>query len=302
MLSVGLISTGLFSSTVFAPSAVHAANEPTVLAMEPSTENSRASDINIEERFQTDEPVKREYLLSAQAGEAIIVYSEKNDGRPYSVRVSLFDENGQQVPNNYAYVEGVRFDEWSGRHDSFRLPTTGNYRLVFEAGDLDFGEDSAEPSQDHYLLRARVASYLEERIMEVTDAFDDERYDDAIASLEKAIAHDPEHPLAYLGRVIAYYEKTAEAYEEPEDFSNRSEEDELSRAYMLFQSLTPEQQQTVISDLRRSGEGYLAAIERGEMTVEEMEGLDPALFIDAAEFVETGVPPERLVNFIENEW
>lgn len=250
-------------------------------------------------RSQEGEMRTHEINFAGGENETVVVYWDSNAGSlTYDSSVFLFDSAGQEVAQSAYYADGINFDEMTGRHRTFRLPSTGRYRLVLETNVYELNGDLAALEPEEYLLNLRVASYFERLMLHVGDLFDEEQYEAALLVLEQAIAHNPDHPLAYFARVYVMGQLALD--NQPEEFLTEAEENVFPSMYTLFQSLSSEEQQMVIDDLRRAGAGYAAVVERGETTV-EMIGFDPVLFGAAADFVQTGTPADVLRDFVENE-
>lgn len=228
--------------------------------------------------------------------ERVVAYWDTTDGSSaYDTRLFLFDEAGNEVAQSYLYPTGVNFDEMTGRRRSFLLPETGQYRLVMDLGFYYSADTDAPPRS--YALNLRVAPYFERLMISVSERFEEEQYEAALPLLEKAITHQPDHPLPYFARVFILGQLAL--LNQSEDFLAEVEEMPLSSMYELFQTLTVQEQQQVIADLRRASEGYAAAVARGQVTTEQLE-FDPSLLDESANFVETGEASDALRAFVDS--
>lgn len=268
----------------------------------PSVELAQAADtprVNIEDRIQgTSDSINREYTFKGNANEMIVVYVDALQGSLYDTSMLLVGSDGQEVASKPSYHQGLDLAETDGRHRIFLLPATGEYRLQFMPRSVDPEYSEAySPEPIDYLLRVRLAPYAERLIILGSRMMDEGRYEEAIDIFALAIEESPEQPLPYVGRLIATAEPFFEALEEESLFDG--EEDEFEVVYRLFQDLDPEIQVQLISDMRQTGTKLEALIANGKTTVEQAD-IDPAVLLDGAVFLETGVVSETMINFFEN--
>ncbi|MFK8182064.1 MAG: hypothetical protein AB8B99_01730 [Phormidesmis sp.] len=273
------------------------------VAQRPSGEMAEAADtlrVNIEDRIQgTSDSINREYTFQGNANEMIVVYVDALQGSLYDTSMLLVDAEGQAVASKPSYHQGLDLAETEGRHRIFLLPATGEYRLQFvpRTTDPEYYE-TYPPETIDYLLRVRLAPYAERLIILGSRMMDEGHYEEAIDIFVLAIEESPEQPLPYVGRLIATAEPFLKALDEESLFDG--EEDVFEVVYRLFQDLTPEIQVQLISDMRQTGTKLEALIVNGKTTVEQAD-LDPAILLDGAVFLETGVVSETMRNFFENE-
>ncbi|MEL6493070.1 MAG: hypothetical protein AAFQ95_24220 [Cyanobacteria bacterium J06621_3] len=314
-----LIGTGLMSLPAFAnPDASTVAHRPvplsvteaSAIAQTPDNETisiptdtrntispTTTSEIKVEERFvlSYDTP-SQEYVFTGNANEIAVVYFEEKDGREYWADTQLYAPSGQLVNRAARYPDGLNFAESEGLHRTFQLPETGEYRFTLAADtyiDEYTSSDEQDPRSLVYALKIRVASYEERLIIHGADLMNEERYQAAILVFNQAIAYNPNIPISYFNRAIAYAGLAMEANNIAESSING-----LDDLYMLFQAIEPENQALVASDVRQLGQRLIDAIARNEVTAEQVE-IDPQVFVELASFFETGERSETLTELIE---
>lgn len=255
------------------------------------------SEIKVEERFvlSYDTP-SREYAFTGNANEIVVVYFEEKSGREYWTDALLYAPSGQLVNRAQRYPDGLNFAESEGRHLTFRLPETGEYRFTLAADDyVDeyTSSDELHPSSLVYSLNIRVAAYEERLIMYGSDLINEERYEAAIPVFNQAITYNPNIPIAYFSRAVAHAGVAIQSTGMDENDINGLED-----IYTVFQAMDPQTQNLVVSDVSQLGQRLIDAIAQGEITAEQVE-INPQVFIEIAQFLETGEQSETLIELTE---
>ena len=319
LLSIGLLTPKAARSAEHDSVSIASSQSQELVSQTPisqalTSQAIEASSVDINAQIEGAGDITREYTFRGNANETVVAYWElldrANDSDNvynflYYGGVVLLDENGQAVQQEYAYPRGITLDEVKGRHSSFRLPATGEYRLVFSSQVSGFPELPGFNTTEsrNYLMRIRTADYHERLMLYVVDLLAEERFEEALSMLSMAISHKPDTPMAYYARV--YITGLMADAEQPdkrfETLGEGFEDERIEAIYELFQSLTPEQQSLVISDLRRAGELYGVAVEQGKITNEDI-GFEYTLFEEAIKFVQTGTPSEALREFVYGEF
>lgn len=279
------------------PSAVYSLESPAVIASPAiaqtvdadfeASELAITSELALEERIQDlASGDSREYTFRGNANELIVVYIEASRGYSYSIRASIIDADGEQVEGEYAYHEGLDFAEYKGRHTAFLLPQTGEYRLVIT--NQEYTGESVQSSE--YLVRARVAPYVERLMIYGLELIDEERFEEAISVFGMAIEESPEQPLPYMARALSY---AIPRFEDlgSDDFSEDADEFEV--VYDVFSRIDAETQALIVSDMKQSATVMNALIDEGKITLEDVD-IHPGLLSEGAAFFETGVASVRL--------
>ncbi|MEM6452677.1 MAG: hypothetical protein AAF703_20465 [Cyanobacteria bacterium P01_D01_bin.105] len=265
------------------------------------------SPLNIEELIVGEADslvVEREYTFRGKQNQMIVVYLEKSQGHPFNAAVTITDPTGRPVSAKNAYHDGLDLAETDGRHRVFLLPETGEYQISFSgetyAAYYRIDGDETPPSipedarPDEYLLRIRLAPYVERLIILGSRMMNEERHEEALAMFTLAIEERPEQPLPYIGRAFSHVSPVFDSIDE----STFETKDEFSVVYEAFQGLSPEIQLLVIEDLRQAGMTINALIAAGK-TSESKIDINPDIFIEGVTFLETGVASESLREMIE---
>ena len=288
------------------PTASHTI-EP--LSYEPSSQSSlaqtavtsaafpRLDEQGFNERIQSDGQTPYEITFRGSENELVTVYYNAINGiSSHGARVHLYLEaTGEEIYTNERYIRETNLDELEGHHRTYRLPTTGEYRLAFHGNLLRHQEN--EPALKEYLLKLRVAPYFERLMMHINKLFIEDEYEAVMPFLAEAIAQQPDHPLPYFSRAFA---QGAIAWNnQPDEFIEQIDEDRPAALSVLFESLSAEEQQQLLSDLRRTSENYLQLVEVGHSPAEEL-GFEPRRFAELADYLETGTLSEEIRDLINS--
>ena len=315
-LSVALLGVSLASSIAVYNAAPAVAEEVVQTAQAMDTSEADVADrINIEVPIEIETgSIAREFTFRGEAGETVMVHleAEEDGGLVYPPRAwELYDAKGELVPPDYNgfYPSFGRFEVVPGMYRTFVLPAVGEYRFVLEDGIMSFA--GVEPRRLSYLLRVSIAENYERLILTAEDHSIVDEYDEALELLALAVEDSPERPEARISRIFVYSELL---FSTP-DFDARLDElglrendnmyreaDKMSALiYETFNTLEPEKQMLVASDLRQIAQAYSAATADGKLKL--VDGVEPAFFTEAAEFLETGTFPNSLrqLFFVEPE-
>ena len=258
----------------------------------------------------TDDSLQREYTFAGEAGQMIVIYSEAIRGPQYIERIRLYDEADNKLRRYlYHYLDGPDARVNQGSYTVFELPEAGEYRLTISAdAESSRRADSAAGwyyqlkvwPDDYYECTLAVGSSFQDRGIECGDA--------AIEAFSLAIEASPMSVVPYHSRLsiyasilmdqlfgIAYQQQGEPGEPASEDFSIA---DEFNK---LFEVLEPDVQAQIISDLRIVARNYTATLESGEAEIEWL-GIDSRLYVDFANYLETGEVSDYLVETFERQW
>ena len=250
----------------------------------------------IEERFENGQmAAARHYTFQGNENELVVIYYES---APYSFAayyhdISLQTASGRQVgvESNF-YGTRFGFEEQDGRHQMFLLPETGEYELVVKPGHI-FQEDIAAQQQS-YVLKVRIADALERFLIAGNHKFIEEDYLAAADLFGQAASYAPDQADPYISRLLAH---ASYAFYLDDSISNSVSGTEGFP--VIYDRLSPEQQSTVLADLRRLKGLLQAVIESGES---DLDGFDPQLAEDMAIYLETGTASEPLQTAMDEIW
>ncbi|MGB3570545.1 MAG: hypothetical protein WA783_06700 [Phormidesmis sp.] len=186
--------------------------------------------------------------------------------------------------------------------DYFVLPEAGEYTLSVElfaeniesTQELADGEVSTEPNNSSgmteeatYLLKTRGASSYERLMLSGTTLFEARCYEDAIQTFALAAEQQPEFVAPHLGQLIIYandaYKVLQEEVPSPEQVSE------------LFNELELQEQSSIVNNLRR-----VALNLESTRDITAFVELDPQIFTDVANFLETGEISRTLQEMFES--
>ena len=245
---------------------------------------------------EAEGPLSWEGTFVGNANETVVLYWESFQQSPYE-RFELYDPQGIRVIGRY-YPFDLEPRELEGQHRRFDLLQTGEYRLVFTVDPGPINSPDAlppvflwPPEKLEYLLRVRVASYYERLMFHANQLTKDNRPEAALPIYALAIEQCPDRPQPYIGRLIAYGGIAHSTAHLEVQYLVTTDYIET-----LFQSLDARSQAVVLSDLRQ-----LAQTDRDEADGESqvLEGPDYQLFNEVADFLETGIVSDRLLEAIE---
>jgi hypothetical protein len=260
----------------------------------PTESPNAESPIKLEETIKDtsgDILITREYTFSGEAGEAIVVYVEALGEPGYYNSVEIYEADGDLVQKLYLSLIGANDAEWSGDHDAFLLPETGQYRLVFSA-DNYFGLDPSMPPKLDALLRVRTASAGERSLIQAEQLISEDRSTEALAVYAQAIETDPNFLLAYLQRLELSFKMAADKVAPADE-----EADANSLAFLekVFNSMEADTQTLLITDLRQASALMSKAVAEGRVNNDEQPYTEAAqLYNELVTFFETGESSDYL--------
>ncbi len=315
-LSVALLGVSLASSIAVYSATPAVADETAQNAQAtdmPETDVADHISIEIPIEIETGSSVTHEFTFRGEAGKTIVVHleAEAGGGQVYPTVWNLYDTRGELVPPAYNsfYPRFGRFEAVPETYRTFVLPSTGEYRFVFEDGITSLA--GVEYRRLSYLLRVSTAENYERLILTAEDHASADEYDEALELLALAVEDSPERPEAYISRVFVYsellfstpdFDARLDELSLREDDNMYREADKMSALiYETFNTLEPEKQMLVASDLRQIAQAYSVATADGKLKL--ADGVEPAFFTEAAEFLETGTFPDSLrqLFFVEPE-
>lgn len=255
-------------------------------AVESISQEIVLPEVIIEDRVEQQQGEEiREYEFEGNADDVIILYWQKLAGDLlHSTLIALTDPDAQPL-EGIRYFDtagtGLNFGESEGDRAAFLLPTTGKYRLRFTVKTLLLRPNSENLSEASvHLLRVRKAANYERAITVANNLFNTDRYEEAISVYSQAIDYAPNSPIPYIWQTYAYgwmlmrsptYADKSQAIRQAalaaNDLSVDSEE-MLEAIYKIFQLLGPEDQATVINNVRQFNRASAAAVNRGELPLE----------------------------------
>ena len=305
--SIPLLTSALlvsFGMSALLPVAAHGTESHLLLTAQADMSGAIANvgaQLNIEDRIQGDlADIEQSYTFEGKQNEMIVIYVEAIQGSEYFTSLSVIDSEGEQVQGRPVYHGGLDFAESGGRHRVFLLPKSGTYRINFkgDAYESPSPDISTPPVPVDFLLKARLAPYIERLIIHASNLLDEERYSEAIPILDLATEEDPTQPLPYLVRALA---RVAPALDEIDESQLSDDVDHFVLIYGAFEGIVPETQLMVIEDIKDADIALNALYAAETITPEEADV--PAGFLtEAAAFLATGVVSDELREIVGNNF
>ncbi|MGD1905476.1 MAG: hypothetical protein ACFB0C_05700, partial [Leptolyngbyaceae cyanobacterium] len=198
LLTLGLlVGLGLLPTAAVAQSF---GNSSPTLNADQASEIRSNSDIRVDvnaDQVRTPEAIIHEYAFIGNTDEIIVIYLDWPRGQP---TLHLYDQTGALVESRLPYPDRTVMTEWRGSHRAFRLPNTGEYRLVLSHN----GWGTAAQGGFDFHLQVRAASEYEQLSIQFAQLSDEQRYEDILPVLADMMALAPEQPRPYLWRVWTY--------------------------------------------------------------------------------------------------
>jgi tetratricopeptide (TPR) repeat protein len=269
-------------ATAGSPTMAHAMAHAIPLkgaAPSPTFNPLHTNQIKIEERIQlVNGPMIREYAVSGNAQETLVVYTESLNDQDAAVRVELYDAAGNALSLGSTSLAGANATEWAGQHSTFLLPTSGPYRLVLST----VAADAVSAAPLDYRLRVRSPTADEQYLIQAEALSGENRFDEALAAYEQAIAANPNLMAAYLSRFYTLVEMAQVGSALAEGDVNS-----LETIRQLFQGLNSELRSLAIADLRQTSALLALAIKAGKELPKTIV-MEPQGYSELAIFLERG--------------
>ena len=259
--------------------------------VQPTTDAATTPALEIETSLDVQEgALSYQRTFTGKADEIVAVSWEQGSGDRRFPYVTVTDVEGVSVRSPFYVDETI--DRAVVESDYFVLPEAGEYTLSVELfaenvestqelADEDVSIESDDSSgvteEATYLLKTRDASSYERLMLSGTTLFGARCYEDAVQTFALAAEQQPGFVAPYLGQLIIYANDAYKVLQEQEEAPSPDQVSEL------FNGLELQEQSSIVNNLRQVALNLEST--RGSTPFVE---LDPQIFTDAANFLETG--------------